>query len=90
MDNSFDKMLDQWLDEKVIPRLIEIIQQEIVKNLERKFPKLYTRDQVMELLHVGETTLWNWEKKEILVPVRVGKNVLYTEDEIKRVLALKV
>ena len=88
MENSFDKMLDLWLDEKVIPKVIEIIQIDVAENLERKFPKLYTREQVMEMLHVGETTLWNWEKKEILVPVRVGKNVLYTEDELKRVLDL--
>lgn len=81
-------MLDLWLEEKVIPKVTEIIQQEVVKNMQRKFPKLYTRDQVMEMLHVGETTLWNWENKEILIPVRVGKNVLYTEDELKRVLDL--
>jgi hypothetical protein len=81
-------MLDLWFEEKLIPRLNDIVQKEVAKNMERKFPKLYTREQVMEMLHVGETTLWNWEKKEILVPVRVGKNVLYTEDEIKRVLDL--
>jgi len=81
-------MLDLWFEEKVIPRLTDIVQKEVAKNMERKFPKLYTRDQVMEIFHVGETTLWNWENKEILVPIRVGKGVLYTEDEIKRVLDL--
>jgi hypothetical protein len=37
----------------------------------------YSRDEVRRLLHVSATTLHTWEKNRNLVPVRIGRRVLY-------------
>lgn len=37
----------------------------------------YTRDEVSEILNVSLVTLHKWEKRKILIPVKIGKRVLY-------------
>ena len=41
--------------------------------------KYLSRSETAKLLHVTEVTLNNWEKKNILVPSRIGRRVLYKE-----------
>lgn len=88
MGDSFENILDSYIEQKLMPKITEVIQREIALNMDRKFPKLYTREETLKIFHVSEATLWHWENKEILVPVRVGKKVFYTEDEIRRVTNL--
>ncbi|WP_365969418.1 helix-turn-helix domain-containing protein, partial [uncultured Algibacter sp.] len=38
--------------------------------------------ETAKLLHVTEVTLNNWEKKNILVPKRIGRRVLYKEGDV--------
>ena len=40
----------------------------------------YTRDEVSEILNVSLVTLHKWEKRKILIPVKIGKRVLYPKD----------
>lgn len=43
-----------------------------------------TRKEVMEMLHVSESTLWQWEQQKYLVPARrVGRRPIYLESQIK-------
>jgi predicted DNA-binding protein YlxM (UPF0122 family) len=44
--------------------------------------KYLSRSETAKLLHVTEVTLNNWEKKNILVPKRIGRRVLYKEAEV--------
>ena len=44
--------------------------------------KYLSRSETAKLLHVTEVTLNNWEKKNILVPSRKGKHVLYKETDV--------
>ncbi len=44
----------------------------------------YTRDEVSKLLNVSFVTLHKWEKNKILVPVKIGKRVLYHRDVIHK------
>ena len=44
--------------------------------------KYLSRSETAKLLHVTEVTLNNWEKKNILVPKRIGRRVLYKEGEV--------
>ena len=44
--------------------------------------KYLSRSETAKLLHVTEVTLNNWEKKNILVPRRKGRRVLYKEAEV--------
>jgi len=44
--------------------------------------KYLSRSETAELLHVTEVTLNNWEKKNILIPKRIGGRVLYKETDV--------
>ena len=44
--------------------------------------KYLKRSETAKLLHVTLVTLNNWEKKNILVPSRIGRRVLYKEAEV--------
>ena len=41
-----------------------------------------TRGEVSKLLNVSLVTLYNWEKKKVLVSRKVGGRVLYLRDEV--------
>ena len=43
----------------------------------------YTRDEVSEMLNVSLVTLHKWEKRKILIPVKIGKRVLYPKDLVR-------
>jgi predicted DNA-binding transcriptional regulator AlpA len=45
--------------------------------------KYLTVDQVAEMLSVSRVTLWSWDKKEILNPVRIGNLKRYRLSEIE-------
>ncbi|MDB4199087.1 helix-turn-helix domain-containing protein [Polaribacter sp.] len=44
--------------------------------------KYLKRSETAKLLHVTLVILNNWEKKNILVPSRIGRRVLYKEAEV--------
>jgi predicted DNA-binding transcriptional regulator AlpA len=52
------------------------------KNRERLIPV----DEAMEILRVGRTTLWQWDKKGFLPVVKLGQKVLYRACDIDKVL----
>jgi len=73
--------------------LITEIEKVIIKVLEalkfgqpEKEKELLTRKEVMELLGVTYSTLFNWNNKKILVPRKIGHRVYYDR---KEVLAVK-
>ncbi len=43
-----------------------------------------SRGEVISLLDVSPTTLWNWSKRGYLVPIKQGRKVVYRESDIKR------
>ena len=45
-----------------------------------------TINQVCNILHVSRTTLWKWECNKILVPLRIGRRVLYSEKELNALI----
>jgi len=73
--------------------LVEIVKEGVKLELNRmkaigqttfnnSHEKYLSRSETAKLLHVTEVTLNNWEKKNILVPSRMGGRVLYKEAEI--------
>jgi isopropylmalate/homocitrate/citramalate synthase len=73
--------------------LLEIIKEGVKLELNRQkaigqttfnnsHEKYLSRSETAKLLHVTEVTLNNWEKKNILVPSRIGRRVLYKEAEV--------
>lgn len=45
---------------------------------------MITKKDVMDGFGVTHTTLWKWEKKGYLTPVRVGKKVYYKRADLER------
>ena len=48
--------------------------------------KYYTREQVCEILHISLSTLDTYVKKGAITCSRVGKRVLFTQDDIDKAL----
>lgn len=49
-------------------------------------PQFITTAEVIKLLHVSRSTLWNWERNKTLAPVRAGRRKLYRVEDISRLL----
>lgn len=45
-----------------------------------------SRDKVMEMLGVSESTLWRWAKNGYLVPLNVGGKRRYRMSDVNRIL----
>lgn len=43
---------------------------------------LFTINEVAALLNVHQQTLRNWERKKLLVPLRVGTRRVYTDEHV--------
>ena len=51
---------------------------------------MITRKEAVEILGVTTVTLWNWEKKGMLIPLKdVGGHVYYKQEEVDRILEKK-
>ena len=50
---------------------------------------LLTKEKVMNLLGVCSATLWQWEKKNYLIPVKAGRKVMYRKGDVDRILISK-
>jgi predicted DNA-binding transcriptional regulator AlpA len=48
-----------------------------------KSDELLTRQQVAKLLGVTLTTLWNYEKRKVLIPLRIGGRVRYRMSDVQ-------
>lgn len=52
----------------------------------RETPSVTPREAA-RMLNVARSTLWRWEKENYLVPVKIGRKVLYRATDIERILA---
>ena len=50
---------------------------------------LLTKKEVLEKFNVCHTTLWNWGRNNILIPVKVGKMVCYRQSDVERLILEK-
>ena len=74
--------------------LVELIKQTIEAAKAELLPAmvsaaqevLLTKKEVMEKFGVCHTTLWNWNKNKILIPVKVGKKVCYSQSDVERLI----
>jgi hypothetical protein len=57
---------------------------EVVVNKESKIDyDLLTREQTCDFLNIDKSTLFNWDKQNILKPYRIGGRVYYKKSEIE-------
>ncbi len=52
--------------------------------------ELLTKQDVKEKFNVSDTTLWLWAKKNYLVPVKIGRKVMYRTSDIKQLVNGKI
>ena len=62
--------------------LIKAVQQVIYEEINEEKAnqqdsdiELITKQDVIDKLHVSSTTLWIWEKRKYLVPVKIGRRI---------------
>ncbi len=72
--------LKQIVREAVLETMIE-------KNETPVEMKTYTRYETCEILHISLSTLETYVKKGAITCTRVGKRVLFSQDDIDRALA---
>ena len=61
--------------------------QDFKQHFQPKEPETYlTRKQVCELLHVDQSTLFNWKNRGKLIPIGIGGRVLYKRSDIDNAL----
>ncbi len=51
--------------------------------------RLYTTEQTCKRMSVDPSTLWRWNKRGYLCPVKVGVKNLYRESDINRIIGGK-
>ena len=51
-----------------------------------KEDQLLTRSQVSEKLCVTLSTLWRWEKQNVLTPIRIGSKVRYRLSDVEKAI----
>lgn len=85
--NIFNLTSDQFefLAEKIAMKVVSILKDE--KQDKRSEEELLTINEVVEKYNVSRSTLQRWEKLEYLLPVRLGKKVLYRTEDIKSAIA---
>lgn len=67
--------------------LVERILKEVVPvAAEKETEKLLTKPEVMEKFGVCHTTLWNWARTGVLIPVKVGRKIHYRLSDVKKLL----
>ena len=85
--NIFNLTSDQFefLAEKITMKVVSILKDE--RQDKRREEELLTINEVVEKYNVSRSTLQRWEKLEYLLPVRLGKKVLYRTEDIKSAIA---
>jgi len=69
-----DNIVERILDEVIPPAK------------ENAVEVLLTKQEVMEKFGVCHTTLYNWEKNHVLIPVKVGRKIHYRLGDVQALL----
>ena len=85
--NIFNLTSDQFefLAEMIAMKVVSILKDE--KQDKKSEEELLTINEVVKKYNVSRSTLQRWEKLEYLLPVRLGKKVLYRTEDIKSAIA---
>lgn len=73
-------------NERLVERTIADLERKIA---ERRDTIYMTKDQVLAKLNVAPSTLWRWQKRGYLVPVKVGGENRYRSTDIDKILEVE-
>ena len=69
--------------EYTIKRTRQELEQQITDANTETYP---SPEQVAKILDVDKSTLWRWDKKDFLKPVKIGGKNRYKMSDVKRIL----
>ena len=76
--------------------LIKAVQQVIYEEINEEKAnqqdsdiELITKQDVIDKLHVSSTTLWIWDKRKYLVPVKIGRRIFYKRRDVNNLMGGK-
>ena len=61
-------------------------EEELQEDAQTVEDTLLSKQEVKEKFDVSDTTLWLWAKKNYLVPVKIGRKVMYRTSDIKQLV----
>ena len=61
-------------------------EEELQEDAQTVEDTLLSKQEVKEKLNVSDTTLWLWAKKNYLVPVKIGRRVMYRMTDIQKII----
>lgn len=61
-------------------------EEELQEDAQTVEDTLLSKQEVKEKFNVSDTTLWLWAKKNYLVPVKIGRKVMYRTSDIKQLV----
>ncbi len=71
-------------------RLVERTVADMERTIANKRETVYlTREQVIAKLNIVPSTLWRWNKRGYLVPVKVGGENRYRSTDLDRILGIE-
>lgn len=59
---------------------------EALKDAKNEPQKMYTRIEACKVLHITQPILWRWERENRIKGQRVGRRVLFSTEEINRLI----
>lgn len=60
--------------------------EESIKAAAAKAERHLTKEEVMNMLGVCDTTLWSWNKKGYLKSIKIGNKVRYSSSEVAKLM----
>jgi len=80
-------LITQIEPEDLLKAFREIVKEELQKVSESKKVKTYNLKEACQALRICSTTLWKMRIRGEIIPVMMGSKPVFTEEEIKRVIA---
>ena len=77
---------------ELIKAIQQVIYEEITEEKANQHDsdiELITKQDVIDKLHVSSTTLWIWEKRKYLVPVKIGRRIFYKRRDVNNLMGGK-
>lgn len=74
---------------ELIKAIQQVIYEEITEEKANQHDsdiELITKQDVIDKLHVSSTTLWIWEKRKYLVPVKIGRRIFYKRRDVNNLM----
>lgn len=86
MEQRIIMLSENELEEK-LRNIVADFYQQVRKDIEKQTSEsLLTATTVCKILEVDKSTLWRWEKRGYLYPIRIGCKIRYRRSDIDKMI----